>query len=171
METLLIGGGSFKNKAWVEELKAQLEPGIPTLPLIFQAWEQGESVNGLNFPLELDKALKIVGDQKFNLLCKSVGSILGMKILERIPTQVEKIIVCGFPLNDFTAEELEAYQVLKNFPVETILCFQNNADPHGSFEEAKSFIAAVNPDIKIVEKIADSHDYPYFQDFKDFLLA
>ena len=169
MQTLIIGGGSFKNKAWVDELKTQLEPEIATWPFYFQVWETGEGVNGLDFPLELDKALKMVGDQKFNLLCKSVGSMLGMLILEKIPDQVEKIIVCGFPLYDFPAEDFEKYIVLNKFPTGNILCFQNNADPHGSFAEAKSFIEKVNPDIKIVEKVAETHDYPYFQDFKDFL--
>lgn len=169
LETLILGGGSLKNKDWVLKTQSELQPEVSSTPLIFEAWVSNQDVAGLNFDLELDKALKIIGDRKFNLLVKSVGSMLGMRILERIGNQVEKIIVCGFPIKDFTAEELARYKVLASFPTEMVLCFQNSNDNHGSYNEARALLDNINPTIKLIKKEASDHNYPYSQDFKEFL--
>ncbi|MCL4397565.1 hypothetical protein M1403_00895 [Patescibacteria group bacterium] len=164
MLTLILGGGSFKNKAWVEEMAQTLG----ATPQFYDYWSEQKD-SGLDFDLETNKALKTLGGQPYNLLIKSVGSLLGMRVLEKAGGKVNKIIICGFPLHDFPSEELERYKVLNSFPVEKIRCFQNNADPHGSYQEAKTFLAKINPDIQIVEKIGDNHNYPYPEDFQAFL--
>jgi hypothetical protein len=60
---------------------------------------------------------------------------------------------------------------LKLVSPENIICFQNEEDPHGDFEQAKKFLSDVNPEILIISKPRSDHEYPYFDDYKKFLLG
>ena len=46
---------------------------------------------------------------------------------------------------------------------EKVLVIQNMDDSHGSFEQVKEF-----GNVKL--KVASNHDYPYFEEFNDFLI-
>ncbi|MBI3396945.1 hypothetical protein HY045_00555 [Candidatus Woesebacteria bacterium] len=167
--TELFPGGSLKNKAWAEEIKRELDPGLNVSVVYWNDWEKGQDAR-VDFGLESSKALIIIGDKPYNILAKSVGSIVAVQVLAKAGRLPEKIVLCGLPLNDFPSEILEAYKILSGIPAEKILCIQNDQDPHGSFVQVKEFLAKINPGIKVVSKPADNHSYPYPEDFRDFLL-
>lgn len=173
-ETLLLGGGSFKNKAWVEETQEALKPEVHTSIVYWNDWANGADAN-INFAAEIAKASEVVGDKPFNLLAKSVGSYVGTGVIKEHPDQIQKVILCGVPLRDFEREDLKNQYTaaLQNIPVERILVIQNEKDSHGSYEEVAVFMAEINPDIKVVKKTVEeyitTHNYPYPEDFKAFL--
>ncbi|MCL4389767.1 MAG: hypothetical protein M1484_01585 [Patescibacteria group bacterium] len=172
MKTEILGGGSFKNQTWIDQTQGQLAPEIVAEANYYNDWSAGNDAH-IDFDVEIGKLLGKVGHEPFNLIAKSVGSLIGLSAVGRVPEQVRKIIICGIPLKDFPLEEItNCYRVLKTVPAENVLVVQNELDPHGSFEEAKGFLAKVNPAIKIMKKtgeFAATHNYPYAQDFKDFL--
>lgn len=55
---------------------------------------------------------------------RSVGSYIGLGVIEQSGKQVRKLIICGVPLKDFLAEEMEKrYQILATLPAENFLTF------------------------------------------------
>jgi hypothetical protein len=75
------------------------------------------------------------------------------------------------PLNDLTDEDKNHYTALVSIPTNDILVIQNENDNHGTFAEVESFIHTINPQIQIVSRPRDDHDYPYPEDFKAFLAS
>ncbi|MFC1625664.1 hypothetical protein ACFL1Q_01315 [Patescibacteria group bacterium] len=174
MNTELLGGGSFKNKSWVDEIQQKLQPEITAIVVYWNGWERGEDAK-IDFEAETKKAAELVGNKPFDMVSKSVGSYIGLNVIEETGNLVRKLIICGVPLKDFPIEEIEKrYEILSSISVENVVVFQNEKDPHGSFEEVNSFIAKINSGIKVVKKIgefSETHNYPYPQDFKEFLLG
>jgi len=170
MTTLTLPGFYLKNKDWAEEIAGQLGDNIPTKILYYRHWETG---NPRDFDLEheVEKALRLIAAGQANVIAKSIGTLITMYILKKLPQQIERVILCGIPLNDFSAEDKKQFMVLVNFPIEKILIFQNEQDPHGTYPQAKEFLGAINPQINIVSKPRDDHEYPYPEEFRNFLLS
>lgn len=114
-----------------------------------------------------DWALEIARG-RVNVIAKSVGTMVAMHLLAEIPEQINKIILCGIPSVSEERKNLFA-AYLADFPAKEIIVFQNTKDPLASFEEVKDFMKDVNPKIKVIEKNRSDHNYPYFEDFNDFL--
>lgn len=157
MKTIILPGYSLHNKEWAEEVGGTVH--------YWRHWSKGGS---FSLGYEVGKILEEVKTDKVNLIAKSVGTMVAMSILQKIPGQVKKIILCGIP--SVSEERLELFQTaLKNFPPENIIVFQNSHDPFATFTEVKRFMEKINPQIKVMEKPAETHDYPYFADFEKFL--
>ena len=86
-----------------------------------------------------------------------------------VPNQINKIILCGIPLNDFIPGTKEYYDIYQTFPADKLLVIQNDKDNHGTFSEAETFIKNINQQINIVSKPRSDHEYPYATDFRQFL--
>ncbi len=167
MKTIVLPGYSLHNKAWALEIKKSLSFRQSVLVHEWQHWQLGGTLHPKH---EIGKILTEIGRNKINLIAKSVGTMVAMHLLAEIPEQINKIILCGIPSvseerkNLFTAS-------LSDFPAEKIIVFQNTKDPFASFTEVKTFMHDVNPEIKVVEKERSDHDYPYFEDFKNYLIS
>jgi hypothetical protein len=173
MFTEILGGGSFKNKAWVDELQQQLSPDIATKIVYWNDWVNGQDAK-IDFKAEEEKVLAQVGDEPFNMIAKSVGSYIGLGVVAQKLGQIKKLIICGIPLKDFPFGDLEKrYQVLASLNPENVIVFQNEFDNHGTHEKVKDFLTKIAPAIQVIKKTGEhsqTHHYPYPQDFKDFLL-
>jgi hypothetical protein len=132
-------------------------------------WEHWKSGGGLKLKQEKAKIIKLVGTDKVNIIAKSVGTRVTLAVLPLIEKQINKIIFCGIPTVSTTYLQL-ARKILNGFPAERIICFQNIADPFASHKEVKSFMHRANPKIKVIEKPRNDHQYPYFEDFKQFFI-
>lgn len=162
MKTIILPGFSPHNRGWAQEA-AKKTGGIVHLWL---HWETGGSNLSLN--KEIEKILSEIGKEKVNVIAKSVGTMVVMHLLLKIPAQIDKIILCGIPT--VSGERLTLFkQALKDFQAKDIVCFQNTKDPLATFTEVKTFLAEVNLKIKIVEKPRSDHNYPYFTEFNKFL--
>jgi pimeloyl-ACP methyl ester carboxylesterase len=168
MKTYVLPGFSEKNKEWVEETVAHLSPTMSTEGIFWQHWQDEETKDAW-IENEAQKIMDGLGNEKINIIAKSVGTMICMSILKSNPQSVNKIVLCGIPLEDFLPDDEKRYKVLKNFPVKNLLCVQNKDDNHGNYAKTGSFVRSINPNIKIISKPRNDHYYPYSDDFIDFL--
>lgn len=170
MTTIIIPGGSIKNKTWAEDLAANFSPEIDSQILHWSWWENNQ-VGGLNLAVETPRFLPLVPSEPYFILAKSIGTYFIAATFPKLPHPPEKIIFCGLPLHDISDEDKKAYQNLASYPADKIAVFQNEADPHGSFPEAKEFLSKINPQIPVTQTPDATHDYPFPDLFKRYFLS
>lgn len=168
MITVILPGYSPHNKDWAVETSKSLNLNHEIRPIFWDHWTDAE------IPFDpKDKAQEIVDvamSDFLNIIAKSIGSLVAAHIVKAIPGRIEKLILCGIPLNDMTEADIEVIrEALHEFPAKKILCIQNEDDPHGNFDQLKAFLAKVNGEIKIISKDRNDHEYPYYSDFENFL--
>lgn len=168
MKTYILPGGSEKNKEWIDLTVRELSPTIIAKGIYWQHWN-GDQIEGNWIEKEAQRIINDFNNEKVNIIAKSVGTMVCMAILKLQPSLVNKIILCGIALNDFSEDDQKEFLVLKNLPSENILCIQNENDNHGNFAKTEAFIHEINPNIKLISKPRDDHNYPYSEDFINFL--
>lgn len=165
MQTLILPGGSIHNKEWAEEMQKQLSASFPVAVAYWKHW------SGQKDPDWIEQEAETIL-QKYalvNVVAKSIGTCVLVHALEKKVAFAQKIILCGVPLTDLTPEDKNHYRVLKDVSPENILCLQNENDPHGSFVEVEQFIHAINPKVRVIAKPRSDHEYPYADNFLNFL--
>jgi len=167
MKTFLIPGFSLKNRDWAFETQKQLSD-VDVQIWQWEHWEKGEARENWQ-EFEKTQILENLGEQKMNFLVKSIGSFVFACLLPQISDRVEKVILCGLCFLDLTEGEREVYENLKLIPAEKFVCFQNKDDSHGYFATVNAFLKKINPDFKVVETKRSDHEYPFFEEFREFL--
>jgi len=162
VRTLVLPGYSLKNKDWAYEVKNRLQ-GFDVEVVEWLHWND-ESIK-FDPQSEAKRVANKIGDERVNIIAKSLGTLAACYLIPNI--KVDKIIFCGIPLNDMDQHDYLQYKILKN--LKNIIIFQNDKDKHGTFLEAKEFVGKINPEIKIIEKGSNTHDFPYYEDFQKFL--
>lgn len=165
---IFLPGFSNYNKKWAEETKKEIENEIDLTIHEWPHWQTGEAKEGW-IDNEADKIVKEVGGEKVNVLAKSVGTLVAVKILNKKLDLINKIVLCGIPLKSLKESDKENYDVLGKISAEKILVIQNENDMLGGFEEVNKMIKKINSNILVISKPKDDHDYPYADDFKNFL--
>lgn len=166
MKTIILGGYSTKNKEWTDETRDKLKAeGFDTKAY---EWKHWSDIN-IKFSEkdETENLKKIVGESEINLIAKSIGTLVAAMLIKDI--KINKIIFCGIPTNDMNEDEMRSYKILSDINPDKIIVFQNSTDEHGNFEQVRNFLSQINPQIKIVEKPGSTHNYPYYEEFKEFL--
>lgn len=159
MKTIILPGFSPKNAEWARQAKGKLTVhGLQTTVHKWDHWEGGS----FNPSYEVKKIIKEIGNQKVNILAKSVGTAIANQVIGVIPKQINKIILCGIP-----SVEIEKYANFSNFPGDKVIDFQNENDPWVKYEDVKKMLKAINPKITVIKKDRSDHHYPYYQDFSD----
>jgi pimeloyl-ACP methyl ester carboxylesterase len=161
MLTLILPGYSPTNKAWLLETKEKLKPLNNVVAYEWQHWTTGKE---LDIKAETEKILTIIGTQKVNIIAKSIGTKVLMSMLPKIPEQVNKVILCGIPM-----DPLAYLKGIKQINSKDLIIFQNSKDPLMPYFLIEKYIHLIDKNIKVVEKDADNHDYFYFEDFLGFL--
>ena len=148
------------------ETKAALEKqGYQAEIHIWPHWSGGK----FSPSQEAQKVSSEIGSEKVNIIAKSIGTFVFLDVLSRSLYQLEKVILCGLPVNDLSEEENKKYEYLDKLNSQQLTIFQNANDPHGNFEQVKKLISRINPEIKVVKKERSDHDYPFSEDFLAFL--
>jgi len=166
-KTLILPGFSLKNKDWAESIQKELSGNFDCEVVYWPHWETGEK--------EEDwigkEAQKIVenNSEPIDIIAKSIGTAVTAFVIKKKPELIKKLILCGIPLNDLDPGEETVYDSLKVLNTNNILCIQNEKDPHGNFEQVKKVVHTINPEIEIVSKARNDHEYPYSEDFIQFL--
>lgn len=161
MQTLILPGYSSENKAWVDETAKNLKTDSIIRPFYWMHWtDQSNIFKADEKALLISKHLR---GETVNIIAKSISTLVTALIYNLAPQQINKVILCGIPLNDITPEELNLIKKFCQVMDENILILQNMDDPHGKFEQVKDF-----GNVKL--KIASDHNYPYFDEFNKFLV-
>lgn len=195
--TIILPGYSLRNRAWASRTKEEIESIAKGNSLLAHNWKHWEMLEarqkakaeaeamGLEeiepqvlatiprIPFlpeeEAEAVIKEIGNEvKVNIVAKSVGTWVAMTLLRKIPGRIGKVILCGIPGVDRRTRKF-FQESIGTFPVDKILCVQNDKDYVVGYEKARRFLQKVNPAIQIVKMPRADHQYPYPQDFYNFL--
>lgn len=170
-KVIILPGFSPHNKQWAQSAARDLERSFKVEIIEWKHWATG-NVDDFSLEAEIDKVLgEISSSVDVNILAKSVGTLVAVHVIERARERVDKVILCGVPLLDFKGDvrDMEQYEsALRGFPVENLLCFQNEFDPHGSFEDVRRLMNKINPLILVKNIERSDHDYPFYREFGEF---
>lgn len=160
MVTFVLPGYSSGNQQWAEDVAHKLKVDGDIRPIFWDHWRD----EGAHFdPKEKARVLSHLAPNLFvNIVAKSVGTLVASYMIENIPEQVKKVIFCGIPVNDLSEEEIELIKSTVKKLGDKLIIYQNESDPHGSFERVKDFG-------KVILKPRSDHEYPYFEEFNEFL--
>ena len=161
MRTIILPGYSLHNKDWAYDVKSELESaGFDARVYEWKHWSGGK----MNITSEVENIKNTIGDEEVNIIAKSVGTKVFMKLLSGIKLHLNKVILCGIPFDP------EGYlKGIKKLGRDKLIVFQNSEDPFVPFSVISRFIKLIDKKIKVVKKESNTHDYPYFSDFIDFL--
>lgn len=167
MRTLVLPGFSLNNKEWAQEIKERLNLGHEVKVIFWQHWEKGGSL-AMNY--ELQKIIKLIGEDEVNIIAKSVGTRVSMNLVPKITKQINKLILCGIPTKGRSESVKKLYREgLSPLSPSQVIVVQNTKDPFANFKIIEKFIHSINLKIKVVEKQRSDHHYPYTEDFQKFL--
>lgn len=166
MITFILPGYSPKNKDWAQDVAKNLKLGHDLRPVFWGHWDDPEKT--FKPKEKAQDVIDILLKDNANIIAKSVGTFVAAYAIAKIPDRINKVILCGIPA--VTNEKLEIFKkAFENFPAGSVICFQNTKDPWATYTEVKEFMAKVNPKIRVIEKSRSDHDYPYSEDFREFL--
>lgn len=168
MKTIILPGFSPKNKDWAYLVANTLKKSQPTVVHEWKHWKSGKTKKKW-MEEEVKLILKEINNKKFNLLTKSIGTMVAMSVLKLTPKSINKIILCGIPVQVFKSGDNNSFEELKQIPPERLLCIQNKNDPLGSLTQVKKLLNPINRFIKIHSKPRSDHEYPYVKAFVKFL--
>lgn len=168
MKTIFLPGFSIRNRDWAEEIGSQIGEKIGLEIHYWPHWQTGEAEPGW-IDMEVDKVLEEIGNQTVNILAKSIGTLVAIRLLNKKTEVANKVLLCGVPLTAFKDGDKESYGILAKLAAEKVLVIQNENDNVGSFESVRNMFADINPKIRIMSKPREDHDYPYVEEFVNFL--
>lgn len=170
MVTVIIPGYSLHNKEWLEETAQKIDVEGEIRTIYWDHWsESGKEFN----PKEKARIINdIAGLRMVNIIAKSIGTLVAAYMIQESPEKIRKVIINGIPLNDISEEDKEVVKsALKLVPPEDIVCYQNEEDPHGDFDQAKNFLSKVDPKVVVITKPRSDHEYFYQDEYRKFLLG
>jgi hypothetical protein len=169
MKTIVLPGYSVGNRDWAYQIKQSLNIGQEILVHEWRHWNP-KIAKGLSEALEMDKIIEEIGIDDVNVIAKSVGTRILMKLMPKIVNKVTRVILCGIPTKGETPQSQELYREgLSLIGAKDVVVFQNTQDPFCPFVFCERLIHGINPNIQLIEKSRRDHNYPYFKDFEDFL--
>ena len=160
MQTLILPGYSSKNKAWADSIKDHLLVEGMIRPIYWAHWNDESIV--FDAKEKADLLVKHTKGDNINIIAKSVGTLVSAYMFNLMRERINKIILCGIPVNDLNELDLELVRGFAKEASGRILIIQNIHDPHGNYELVKNFG-------NVVSKDRNDHDYPYLDDFNNFL--
>ena len=167
MKTIILPGYSPHNKDWAEEMKKRMKLGHN---VFIHEWKHWGDKGSLSLAYETTKILEEIGKEKVNFLAKSVGTRVAANIIPRISEQINKVIFCGIPTTGKSEETKKLYAFgLSCISPGDIIVFQNSKDPLANYSEVKKFINSLSPLVKVIEMPCPDHNYPYPEEFENFL--
>lgn len=175
MKTIILPGYSPHNRDWALDIKKDLKLGHEVLVHEWKHWPPAHRASGpvgrsFSVPREVEAILEKVGNEKVNIIAKSVGTRVAMHLVTKIPKQINKVILCGVPTKGESDAAKKTYSKgLSAISPTQVVVFQNAKDPFAKYKDIKKFIGSINPEIIIVEKPRSDHHYPYPEDFQKFL--
>lgn len=170
MITLLLPGYSPENKSWLEEAAVNVAGDGETRPIYWNHWSDVHK----KFDAK-DKAIDttdVLLDDFANVVAKSIGVLVLSYMITATPEKIKKVVLCGIPLNDLNDQDKEVIKkAFSGFPKNNLMIIHNDKDPHASLEDVLKFVAEISPEISVVTKEADNHEYKYFEDINKFFEA
>lgn len=162
MLTVILPGYSLHNKSWAYEAKNYLEKnGLVVVVYEWKHWVSGK----MNIADEVKRLVNLIGKKRVNIIAKSIGTKVFVKLNKKIGKQINKIILCGVPF-----DPIGYLGSIRNTDHIRIIIFQNSHDPFVPYTAVKAFVMLANKKVKVIKHLSNTHDYPYYEEFIEFLL-
>lgn len=165
MKTIILPGYSKRNKQWAEDVAQKMRLGHEIVVHNWRHWSEDKS---LSFKYEIEKILKKVGSEKFNIISKSVGTRVALRLMAEVPERINKAVLTGLASTGNDMRKL-LEKALPDFPIEMLLVIQNENDPYADYDGVEKLIHSIKPEVNVVKKESDQHHYPYPDEFERFL--
>ena len=162
MKTIILPGYSPRNKDWAYEVKDRLDLGHKVLVHEWKHWGGGK----FSLNTERSNILENIRIEEVNIIAKSVGTRVLMSLVGEIEDRINKVILCGIPV-----DPVRYTKGIKLIGAKRLLVIQNKKDPLMPSKPIKLFMKLIDKNIKVLEMPRSDHDYPYFKEFQKFLLA
>ncbi len=162
MLTIVLPGRSPLNSKWLDEIEKEMGSELELYLHRWRAWENGVE---FDFDLEIKQILEVIQEEeKVNFIAKSIGTKVLSKLIPEVQTRVNKIILCGIPIDPFNY-----YKLLTDYTKENLLIIQNSKDPYVPYRAVSIYLKLINSKVNLVERNSNTHDYPYYEIFKNWL--
>lgn len=168
-DILVLPGFSPQNQLWATRIKHSLESLGPVRIIAWQHWVKGgdPAPNWIETELAL---LRPQLDHPVILVTKSIGTLIAARLVGERPEVIDRLVLCGLPLNDLTPADIEPYRHLDRLDPKKVLVLQNNADPHGNDTQVAALFNQLGLRLTLTSRIAADHEYLYLDEIKKFLL-
>jgi len=192
MKTIVLPGYSIKNKYWAYEVESHMSKKYSVIVHEWEHWRESSGIpdetlvkvglsnnQKLDHKLSLQMAKKLdvnyeVGiictelgkfskDENINIIAKSIGTKVAMTLVPVLKERLGKVILCGIPI-----DPLGYRKGLNIIGSGKLLVIQNSKDPFMPYSAIKTFMMLMDKNIKVVRKLSNTHDYPYYEDFAEF---
>ncbi len=177
---IVLPGYSLHNKEWAYDVKKNLRTDTEVVVYEWGHWPPAQTTGSensmvrgkasgsvrksMNVKSEVENILALVGKDKVSFVAKSVGTRVLVTLAPKIKNQIQKVIMCGIPI-----DPLKYSQGFKAIGSEKVLIFQNSKDPFMPALAIKAYLKIIDKNIKVIEKQASNHEYPYYDEFNEFL--
>ena len=167
MKTIILPGYSLHNKEWAEGLAESLKQKAEG-EVVVHNWGHWKTGGKMSVVMEMAAIKREIGEAEFNIIGKSVGARMAIRVIAELREKVRKVILCG--VASISEGSKKAYKkALSNLSSEKIIVFQNTDDPFVPYSKVREFMKVINPHINVTEKSRSDHQYPYPNDFQIFL--
>ena len=171
MKTVILPGFSERNKDWADEMAGKINLGHEVVVHNWRHWSStgsGSSSQSFSLKYEIDEIKKKIGSGKFNIIAKSVGSRVALRLMHQVKPRLNKVILTGIASTGDAMKKV-MQKSLPDFPIKRLLVIQNTNDPYSNYHDVEKLIHSINSKVKILEKPGSEHNYPYPEEFEKFL--
>lgn len=166
---VILPGFSQANKLWSDQAAEHLKDLGECLQISWPHWQTGLVENDWT-ETEIAK-LEHQIEKPVNIVAKSIGTYIAAGFVGRHPELIEKIVLCGIPLNDIEDEKAEEYRSLAKLKPSRVLGLQNDNDPHGTYQQVSELMADYLLSYQLIKEHANNHEYLYFEQINTFLFT
>ena len=158
MNALILGGTSLRNKEYVRQIAAALQPHMDKVVYLdYLHWHNGGDQADISS--EIHGASRLAADlgNDYVVIGKSVGIVITLYALRDKLLAPKRCVFMGFPLNGLKDDPL-TIEALKLLPPTVVL--QHEHDPWGSAVNVATFLKqnAPNP-VACIALPGDTHEY------------
>lgn len=178
---LVLPGYSSYNKEWADTVEETFKNNFEDFKIYVHYWSHWQEKDDPKLKIlakiakfeaknELEAILEHVskGDDIY-VIAKSIGTFVTMHLMSQKHLNWQKVILCGIPLKVILGNKRNLYKNLNNINATKIVIFQNDKDPFSPYEKIEKFVKNINPDIKVIKKERDDHEYPFYEEFESIL--
>lgn len=158
---LVLGGYSKINESWIRGIKEVLNDNYNVYNFKYEHW--GNNLE-MDFDNEIDKIYNVIKDNNIkNIIAKSIGIYLIVKLLDKYNIELDNIIFMGYPLRVLKEDNIELNKEIINIDIKYNLYFiQQEYDILCSFDELNSLFN----DMDIIKINGNDHSYSNYDDLK-----
>jgi len=162
---IILGGNSSKNIKWLKQMEVTYKNDYNVYGVYYDNWFNNTDID---FEIELKKLENLTKALKeYTIICKSAGSIITLKAVDKEMINPSKIVIMGLPLRFIDIINIDIKNLLNRAKNNRkILIIQQKDDPQGKAKEVHEIIGN---DIELIEIPGHYHTYTKYKNIKELI--